>query len=62
MDGIVLRHADQREAERDGDAVHAIEDQADRGEAGETRRQQGQAAEYGEHEASIGQPQQRDQT
>ncbi len=44
VDGIVLRHADQREAEGQRDAVHAVEQRADRDQAGERRRHQWQRA------------------
>ena len=44
VDGIVLRHADEREAEGQRDAVHAVEQRADRDQSRERGRHQWQCA------------------
>ena len=53
MDRIVLRDADQREAESKRDAVNLAVHEADRGEAGERRDRERQRREYEHAPAPI---------
>ena len=54
MDRIILDHADQGEAEGDGDAVHAVEQQRHRAQAGQPGAGQRQHAEHRHLPAAIG--------
>ncbi len=61
VDRIVLGDADQGEAEGDGDAVHAIEEERDRGQSRQATARQRQAAEQRRLPAAVRQPQQQDE-
>ncbi len=55
VDRIVLHHADQGEAEGDGDAVHAVEQQRHRAQPGQPAAGQRQRAQQ-RHASSCGRP------
>jgi hypothetical protein len=58
MDRIVLGHADQRETEGEGDAVHGAENRADRSQPGNSRADERQQSEHQHRYAAVSDQQQ----